>query len=1079
MRFLLVTALGFGLSQTAVAQANDARITGKVTDQAGQPLGGAQVVIRELPGVGTATADNGNYTLVVGANYLTGRAMTVQARAIGYTPITRTVTLAAGTTTQDFQLVRDPLRLDAVIVTGVAQATEANRLGFAVGRVDEAQLKEVPAVNPIQALAGKVSAARVTTGSGMPGSETNVRLRSATSLSPGANNAPLIVVDGVITKSGLADLNSEDIESIEVLKGPASAGIYGSDAAAGVINIVTKRGRNASEGRSMVTLRNEVGTSSLDRRLGLNQSTNCITRVTNAQGQQDFPRDANGRVTGCTLSDFYNQPYPAAASFRDQQDAIVGSGQFYSNYISIARRAGSTNFQTSFENLHNGGIIDVPGVDLHGLTRRNVRLNVDHYLRDNLDLSVGGFFNSSSNQILAQGAGSPFFSTLLMPPDVDLMGANKNGTAFRVDAGTLGATRSTDANPLYTLATSQNTEARTRVQGSFHGQYRPMTWLSFDGNYGYDRNQYDDKSYRPKGFLNTGVVPQGGSLATAEGAVTAQNASVIGAITHTLGDNVNAIFRGSYLFEDEHQNFTNASGSNFGAAGVPTLGNLDPATRNFGSSEATIRARNVFGQAVFDIAERFNIDGLVRRDGSSLFGPDARYRTFYRATGSYLVSRDLDLPAIDEFRLRASRGTAGLRPPFNAQYETFTIQGGQIIPGILGNRNLKPAYATETEAGFNLAFLKRATLEYTYSKKITTDQVLPVPLSSINGFSLQYQNAGTITGNTHEMAFGLVLLERPDVSWRVNLTGDRTRQTVTDLNVAPFRFGAGCGANLNQCSNGAGQSSDVFLIKKGETLGAMYGTHWVRTCAELQVSQPTANCAQYSNNADGLLTLTANQGTKNEAPIKFADATGNTSVKIGDANPSWSGGLTSNLAWKGFSFYGVIDRVNGGSIYNLPRQWLNRAEFRAAEVDQAGKGRVNPVNPTTGAFDPACQGTGNCMITSDYYAKINDANTASDWFVEEGTYTKLRELSVGYSLTPSQLSATRLNRYVQNLRLSLVGRNLMTWSKYSGMDPEISAVGSVQGTGSTQGVGDPTIFRLDSFGYPNFRTFSFLFEIGM
>jgi TonB-linked SusC/RagA family outer membrane protein len=1068
MRFLLVLGVGAVMARTALAQGNDARVTGKVTDQANQPLPGAQIIVRELPGVGAATTDNGSYTLVVPAGRLTGRPMTIQARAIGYAPIMRTVTLAAGTSTQDFQLTRDPLRLQEVVVTGVAEATAANRLGFAVGKVDEAQIKEVPALNPVQALAGKVSAAHVTTGSGMPGSETNVRLRSATSITPGANNAPLVVVDGVITKAGLADLNSEDIESIEVLKGPASAGIYGSDAAAGVINIVTKRGRNAAEGRSIVTLRNEVGNSSLDRRLPLNQATNCITR--NATGD-DFQRDATGRVVCPTLSLYYDQAYPTKSPFRDQQDAIIGNGQFYTNYISVARRAGTTNFQTSFENLHNGGIIDVPGVDLHGITRRNVRLNVDHYIRDNLDLSVGGFFNSSANQILAQGAGSPFFSTLLMPPDVNLFANNNNGQPFRVDAGKLGATTSSDPNPLYTLSTSQNTEARTRVQGSFHGQYRPMTWLSIDGNYGYDRNGFNDFSYRPKGFLNTGVVPQGGNLALSAGDVTAQNASVIGAITHTLGDNVNAIFRGSYLFEDEHQSSNFESGSNFGAAGVPTLGNVDPTTRNFGSSEATIRARNWFGQAVFDVADRFNLDGLVRRDGSSLFGPDARYRTFYRATGSYLVSRDIDIPAIDEFRVRLSRGTAGLRPPFNAQYETFTISGGQIIPGILGNRNLKPAYATETEGGFNLAFLKRATLEYTYSKKITTDQVLPVPLSSINGFSLQYQNAGTITGNTHELGFGLVLLERPDVSWRVNLTGDRTRQTVTSLNVAPFRFGAGCGANLSQCSGGAGQSSDVFLIKQGETLGAMYGTHWVRTCAELQATLgASTNCANYSQNADGLMTLTSSQGTANETPIKFIDpATGSTSVKIGDANPDWSAGLTSNLSFKGFTFYGVLDRVNGGNIYNLPRQWLNRQEFRASEVDQTGR-----------SGDLAtCRGTGTCKIAAAYYAKINDANTASDWFVENGTYTKLRELSVGYQLTPGQLEMLRLNRVSNNIRLSLIGRNLFTWSNYSGMDPEISAVGSVQGTGSTAGVGDPTIFRLDSFGYPNFRTLSFLFEIGM
>jgi len=647
-----------------------------------------------------------------------------------------------------------------------------------------------------------------------------------------------------------------------------------------------------------------------------------------------------------------------------------------------------------------------------------------------------------------------------MPPDVSLTDSNSNGQPFRVDIAKLGATPSTDPNPLYTVFTSLNTENRTRVQGSFHSQYRPISWFSIDGNYGYDRSGTDDQSYRPKGFLNTGVVPQGGSLALASAEVTAQNASLIGAVTQDWGA-THAIFRGSYLFEDQHNKADAASGSNFGAAGVPTLSNVDPASRNISSSEQTIRARNWFGQAVFDINDRFNLDGLIRRDGSSLFGPDARYRNFYRATGSYLVSHDLELPDVDELRVRVSRGTAGLRPPFEAQYETFTISGGQIIPGVLGNKNLKPAYATETEGGFNLGMWKRASLEYTYSRKVTTDQVLPVPLSSVNGFQLQWRNAGSISGNTHEASLGVILMERPDVSWHLNVTADRTRQTVTHLNVAPFRFGAGCGSNLSQCSGGGGQSSDVFLIKEGEVLGAMYGTHWVRTCDELkQTLGSTTDCTLYQNNRDGLMVLKNTPGTASEVPIKFKDATGSTNVRIGDANPDFEMGLSSNLAWRNFSFYGLIDMVHGGNIYNLPRQWLNRAEFRAPEVDQAG-------------VDSALKNP------KSYYTALNDANTPSDWFVEDGSYTKLRELSVGYTLSNNLMQTLRLNRFSNTVKISLIGRNLYTWTKYSGLDPEISAVGSVTGTGSTQGVGDPTIFRLDSFGYPNFRTFSFMFEFGM
>ncbi|MCU0626709.1 MAG: TonB-dependent receptor plug domain-containing protein, partial [Gemmatimonadaceae bacterium] len=155
-----------------------------------------------------------------------GQSVALTARYIGFTPQTRTVVLS-GTVTADFRLVRDPLRLNQVVVTGVAEATETRKLPFAVGKVDAEVIEQVPALNPASALVGKVAGARVVTPSGLPGAETAVRLRSATSLTPGASQQPLLVVDGIITKGSLADINVLDIESIEVLKGPASAGRLG------------------------------------------------------------------------------------------------------------------------------------------------------------------------------------------------------------------------------------------------------------------------------------------------------------------------------------------------------------------------------------------------------------------------------------------------------------------------------------------------------------------------------------------------------------------------------------------------------------------------------------------------------------------------------------------------------------------------------------------------------------------------------------------------------------------------------------------------------------------------------------
>src|SRR2546425_2635469 len=263
---LALVAVSFG-----EAQAQSAVITGKVTGRQGKALGGPSVVTDEpRPAVATTTA--GTYTLTVAPERTKGQTVTLRARYIGYSPSVKQVTLTPGTQSQDFELKFDPMTLDAVVVTGVAEATEAKKLTFAVGHVDAATLQQAPGVSALGALEGKVAGARLLQSSGMPGGEPTIRLRSATSLtSPSscgqalcastAVPGPLIIVDGTIVRHGLSDINSEDIERVEVVKGAAASSLYGSDAANGVVQIFTKRGERIPDGKLSVTVRNEYGQS--------------------------------------------------------------------------------------------------------------------------------------------------------------------------------------------------------------------------------------------------------------------------------------------------------------------------------------------------------------------------------------------------------------------------------------------------------------------------------------------------------------------------------------------------------------------------------------------------------------------------------------------------------------------------------------------------------------------------------------------------------------------------------------------------------------------------------------------------
>ena len=179
-----------------------------------------------------------------------------------------------------------------------------------------------------------------------------------------------------------------------------------------------------------------------------------------------------------------------------------------------------------------------------------------------------------------------------------------------------------------------------------------------------------------------------------------------------------------------------------------------------GSRTEMLRAKNAFFVSTFEIKDRYILDGVIRRDESSLFGAKQRAQTYNRLSAAYRVSEDLKIPGIDEFKLRASYGTAGLRPTYDAQYETLQITGGSPQKVTLGNPNLKPAFSTEKEYGFNLNFLQKFTLEYSYSDKITKDQILEVPLSAAAGYRTQWQNAGTLAGNTHELAASALLLAK-------------------------------------------------------------------------------------------------------------------------------------------------------------------------------------------------------------------------------------------------------------------------------------------------------------------------------
>ncbi|PYP49591.1 MAG: hypothetical protein DMD45_13880 [Gemmatimonadetes bacterium] len=1070
--------------------AQSAVITGKVTGRGGEPLGGAAVTIAEL-GAAIATATSGTYTLTLPAEQAKGQTVMLRARSVGYKPEVRQIRLTPGTQTADFQLQFDVMQLEEVVVTGVAEATERKNLTFAVGKVDASQLNQAPAVSALGSLEGKVAGVRLIQGSGAPGSAPVIRLRGATAItSPSSCSTqpcpatdvpgPLVVVDGTITHYSLADISPQDIERVEVVKGAAASSLYGSNAANGVVQVFTKRGQGLPDGKLSVTVRNEYGQSFRPKLIPITHAhpylIDTVGTYIDASGNTvhngDFI-DSKGVLVGPKgipnvnanqIADVSYTTYPHPVYF-DLQGDLLTNGAFYTNYVSMGQRRGNTNYNVSFENTKQDGVLTL----LRGYARQNFRLNLDQAVTPRFDLSAGGFFARSNNDQTAEGAGSPFFTVKFLEPYINLFAKNPctqpcDSTPY---AAVIPHQAPNASNPLYNLANERINTDRTRYSGYAKGTYRLTDWLSFEGHYNYDFESSNYSDVRPKGYVtSTGASSDGYLVRTDSGgrefntglSATAVRAFQLGSL------NLRNTTKAAYEYEDQTANNFTLTANRFTVVAAPEFNAVDFAQLTPGSSNETIRAKNYYVVSGLNVNDRYLIDGLVRWDGSSLFGADSRWQTYYRVSGAYRLSQDIHINGIDELKLRASYGTAGLRPTFDAQYETYSVVGGVPVKHTLGNRELKPARSGETELGVNLDFLGRFSLEYSYSRKETKDEIMLVPLSAATGYLNQWQNAGTLLGRTHELSLGVVLADKPDLSWRLNIAADRTRQKVTQLDIPAFFVGPG----------GYGGNNDVtqdFRVAQGETFGVLYGTKIVRSFAELcddpavRVAAGATPCltyaaANYTRNEDGYVVANSTYHTLSERFITYVNPSGSKIVKIGDVNPDFNASFATNVRWKNFSAYALVDWVQGGNIYNGTRQWA----FGTGLVDRIYDQSAKPRPDCAGTTDPTHCPYSTGKKPTGYYTALYNGINPIDFFVENGTYVKIKELNVSYAFSRSQVQGLGLG--ISGLRVGVIGRNLFTFSNYSGYDPEVAGL-----------TGDPFSFRWDGFSYPNFRTFTGFMEI--
>ena len=1057
---LLFAVTGLSAQETVVS----GTVTGANT---GDPLPGANVTITNS-NYGGATDINGNYSFQVPAS---GATVELTVRFIGYYSQTINVTLTSGNVTQDFVLDEDVLEMDAVVITGLVDATPKVKSPLSTGQVSGEALERVPATSPAAALYGNVAGVKVVQGGGQPGDSPSILLRGPTSINAsGRSQDPLYIIDGVVidpsvSGSPLSDIPGDDIESIEVVKGAAGASMYGARAANGVIQIRTKRGNALAQNQTKIRFRSEFGTNDLPKTLAVNKShaylQNSSGDFVDADGNIIDPR-AIGRASdvfkksdGTSVSgiEFYDNEYKyvSTGEVGDPKESLSPGGynqmrRFFSENdqnsqtVTISRNMENTNFSVGIGNMNQSGVMS----EISGLSRQNVRLNVDHKFRNTLDVSFTSLISQTERDMIASTFGG-LYSITFMAPDADLtkIDPSTGNLYIRPDPN------SVEENPLYFLRYNDRDDFRRRVMSSMSLKWSPVSWANITGSLSYDRSNQSYNSHYPIGFIDingAGTNVDGRYIKT-----TAFDQGINGDVrfmaTRTFGD-LTAKLTASSLYEQAKYDGFDADGRDFAVGGVRNLSNTAADDRYLSSWQQEVTGISNMGGVMLDYDDKYIADFFFRKEGSSLFGPDDRWHNYSRFAVAYRISEEpfWFLPMFNEFKLRLTSGTAGSRPRFTARFETWDISGGVASKGNLGNKALIPEFQTETEMGFDATLLDRFSLSATYVAATTENQILYVPLAGYYGYGNQWQNAGTLDNESIEAEFNAALVNTRSFSWELGVTYySQMKSEITKLDIPAYRRGP-------------------FYIKEGEPMGSMWGAKWVENVSDLP-SEATAS--EFDTNDDGYVVwvgsgngwkdgiskelwgTTSADGYKWGIPIKQLDDEGSNFMKLGETLPDFDLGVSNTLRFGGLEIYALIDGQVGGNIYANTNQWGLR-ELKLGIVDQAGKAE--------GEKKPGL-----------YYATLYDVNATNSHFVEEGTFFKLRELSVTYSLNRNQLGNV-LGGAISKVSVGVVGRNLITWTDYTGYDPEVGRAGDFD-------LGSAVIARYDGFGYPNFRTISGVFEI--
>ena len=781
-------ALVAALLLPATAAAQDAVLSGRVVGVSMAPAAGAIVSIPSLQ-VSTVTNDLGNYRLVVPAAQVRGQAVTVTVSLLGYETMDAEVQLSAGSVRRDFTLKERAIALDQIVVTGTAGQMERRAQSAVIATMNAAQVTEVaPITRVTDLLQSRVAGVSVQGSSGVSGTAQTIRIRGAASIS--LSNEPLVFIDGVradsrITQefgvggqsgSRLNDIPPEDIESIEIVKGPAAATLYGADASAGVIQIITKKGRTGSRFSQSITA--EYHTLDADYNPPDNWgacTAAAVARATDSRGNALTVNEnpCLGQPVGTIVSDNPLKRTGAfeTGMFRSLNWSGRGGGEAYNYYVSL----GSDKEEGTLPNnlyTRTGGQMSfdfLPRRDLRiegnlGLTRVQTDLPIN-------DNNIYGFLGGGL-------LGNPV----------------SRGTA---NDGWYAGNRQINA---ISAIDNLNTTVRTRPRLAVN--YTPWTWLNNRLIVGADLSRTEARSMFPRNdssWYGTADL-NSGEVSEARRHYDVMTVDWLSNATAHIREGYRADVSIGAQYIAERNDRTNATGTGLITNAAHSVN--ASARQTGGQTYTEEKSVGVFGQVQFSLWDRFYPQFAARVDRHSAYGREADAFLSPKIGFSYVASdepalRNVLPSLITTLRLRGTWGTTG-RSPSSGSLETYSaspylLTASSIVSGVTpsnpGNPDLKPERGEEIEAGFDLGlFNERLGIELTYFNKTSRDLILSRPLAPSSGFSQNPDvNIGELVNKGFEVAANAQLITRQNLGWEWRVAMNTLENEVTDLGeITPF-----------------------------------------------------------------------------------------------------------------------------------------------------------------------------------------------------------------------------------------------------------------------------------------------------